>query len=104
MVVDFVGNGLGDAISGTGTLVILNDGLAAWFLARSEGLEGGEALDAVGAAEGLVGVFVAVDGDYLGEAVEVLGGFLVGGLEVLAVAAPWGVELDNLIGGKRGAG
>lgn len=46
----------------------------------------------------LVGVFVAVDGGDVGEAGEVGGGLLVGWLEVLAVAAPGGVELEDLAG------
>jgi hypothetical protein len=44
---------------------------------------------------------IAVDGGYLGQASEVLGSFLVRGLEVLAVAAPRGVEFDDLAGEKR---
>jgi hypothetical protein len=32
----------------------------------------------------------------LSEAIEVLGSLFIGGLEVLTVAAPWGVELDDL--------
>ena len=47
-------------------------------------------------AEGLVDLLVAVDGGDLGDTGERFGGRFVGGLEVLAVAAPWRVELDNL--------
>jgi len=39
---------------------------------------------------------IAVDGGDLGEALEALCGFFVGGLKVLAVTAPWRVELDDL--------
>jgi hypothetical protein len=49
-------------------------------------------------AEWLVFFFVAVDSRYLGQASEILGCLLVCGLEVLAVAAPWGVKFDDLEG------
>lgn len=49
-------------------------------------------------AERLVGLFVAIDCCYLGETGKVLGCFFVGGLKVLAMAAPWGIEFDNLKG------
>lgn len=54
-------------------------------------------MDAHLPAEGLVHLLVAVDGGDLGDAGKGLGGLLVGGLEVLAVAAPWRVELDDLV-------
>jgi hypothetical protein len=47
-------------------------------------------------AKRFIGLFVAVNGGYLGQASEVLGGLLVCWLEVFAVAAPWGVEFDDL--------
>lgn len=66
------------------------------FLRRADDFEGGEAFDPEGGAEGLVDVCVAVDGGDFDEAVKGAGGFFVGGFEVLAVAAPGGVELDDL--------
>lgn len=96
MVVDLVDNLLGHGGGGARSAVVLDDGLAAGLLAGAERLDGGEALDALGGAEALVGVVVAVDGGDLGQAVEVLGGLFVGGLEVLAVPAPGRVELDDL--------
>ena len=50
----------------------------------------------MGAAERLVGFFVTVDGGDLGQAIEVLGGLFVSGLQVLAMTAPGGVEFDDL--------
>jgi hypothetical protein len=76
-------------------LVVLDRRFAATLL-RADDLECREALDAQRPAKGLVRVIVAVYGDNLGEALEVLGCLFVGGLEVLAVAAPGGVELDDL--------
>lgn len=52
-------------------------------------------MDAHPAAERLVGVIVAVDGRDLGQSLEVLGCLFVGGLQVLAMAAPWGVESNK---------
>ena len=49
--------------------------------------------------EGLVDLFIAINSGNLGDTGERLGGLLVCRLEVLAVAAPWGVELDNLDNG-----
>jgi hypothetical protein len=48
--------------------------------------------------KGLVHLLIAVDGGDLGNASEGLGGRLVGGLEVLAVTAPWRVESGRLSG------
>jgi hypothetical protein len=48
------------------------------------------------ATERFVHLLVAVYGGDFGEAGERLCGGLVGGFEVLAVAAPWRVELDDL--------
>ena len=79
MIVDLFDDLLCDGRGRARTLVVLDDGPAG-LLARAEGLDGGEALDALGGAELLVGVVVAVDGGDLGEAFEVGGGFLVGGL------------------------
>jgi hypothetical protein len=76
-------------------LVILDHRFAATLL-RADDLERREALDAQRTAKGLVRVIVAVNGGDLGQALEVLGCLFVGGLEVLAVAAPGGVELDDL--------
>jgi hypothetical protein len=45
-------------------------------------------LDAHGAAETFVGVFVAVDGCDFGQTFEIGGGLFVGWFEILAVAAP----------------
>lgn len=96
MVVDLVGHLLGNGRGGTGTAVVFDNWFAAGFLAGAEGLESRESLDALGAAEGLVGILVAVDSNDLGETFEVLGRFFVGWLEALAVTAPGCVELDNL--------
>ena len=52
------------------------------------------------AAEGFVSVIVAVNGCYLGQAGEGFSGFFVGRLETLAVAAPGGVEFEDLVRGK----
>jgi len=49
-------------------------------------------LDAHLPAERLIHLIVAVDGGDLGDTGEGFGGRLVGGLEVLAVTAPWRVE------------
>lgn len=95
MVVNLGHHRIDDAARSARALVVLDDG-AAGLLSRADNLEGGEALDAHGAAKGLVGLVVAVDGGDFGEAVEVLCGFFVGGLEAFAVAAPGGVEFDDL--------
>ena len=47
-------------------------------------------------AEWLVLFLIAVDCRYFGKTSEVLGCFFVCGLEILAVATPWGVEFDDL--------
>lgn len=97
VVVDLGHDGVDNGSRRALALVVLDD-RAAKLLAGADDLEGGEALDAHVAAKGLVGVIVAVDGGDLCETVEVLGGLFVGGLEVLAVAAPGGVEFDDLEG------
>lgn len=53
-------------------------------------------MDAHGTAERFVGVIVTVDGGNLGKPLEALSCLLIGGLQVLAVAAPGGIELYNL--------
>jgi hypothetical protein len=72
-------------------LVVLHAWLSG-FLGRGHDLEGWEALHAHLAAEGFVLVIVAVDRGDIRQSVEVFRGFFVGGLEVLAVAAPGSVE------------
>lgn len=95
MVVDLVDDSVDNALGGTLALVVLDNRLTL-LGTGPDYLQGWEALDAKFAAKGLVFVFIAVDRSDLGEAFEVLSGFLVGGLEVLAVATPGGVELDDL--------
>jgi hypothetical protein len=46
--------------------------------------------------ERFVEVIVTVDGRNFCKTIEIFGGFLVRRLEVLAVAAPRGIELENL--------
>jgi len=94
MVVDLAHDSLLDGTSGSLTLVILNDRLAR-LLTGTDNLESRETLNAHGATELLVGVFIAVDGSDLSKAIEVLGSLLIGGLEVLTVTTPRSVELDN---------
>jgi hypothetical protein len=53
-------------------------------------------LDAHLTTERLVGVIVTIDSSDFGEPVEAFGSFLVCGLEVLAVAAPRGIEFEDL--------
>jgi hypothetical protein len=96
VVVDLGDDGLDDCVGGAPSLVVLNDGGAAALQAGADNLEGREAGDAQAAAKVLIGVLVAVDGGDLGQAIEVLSGLFIGGLEVLAVTAPGRVELDNL--------
>lgn len=96
MVVDLGDDGLDNGVGGALALVVLDDGLAAGLLTGADDLEGREAGDAEATTEGLVVVVVAVDSGDLGQAVKVPGGLFVGGLEVLAVAAPGRVELDDL--------
>jgi hypothetical protein len=95
MVVNLGHHRVDDTARRARALIVLHDRTAG-FLSGTDNLERGEALDAHGAAKGLVGLVVAVDGGDFGEALEVLGGFFVGGLEVFAVAAPGGVEFDDL--------
>ena len=64
----------------------------------------GDAADVVLAAQRFIDVVVAVDGHDIRQPGERLGCLFVGGLEILAVAAPGGVELDNLEVGVRGRG
>jgi hypothetical protein len=95
VVVNLVDHGVDNALSGTGSLVILDSGLAG-LLSRADDLEGWEAFDAELTTERLVLIFVTVDSGDFGETIEVLGGLLVGRLEVLAMAAPRRVELEDL--------
>jgi hypothetical protein len=46
--------------------------------------------------ERLVHFLIAVDGGDLGDTGEGFGSRLVSGLEILAVAAPWRIEFDDL--------
>lgn len=95
VIVDFVDDIFDDWLSLALARIVLDDGLAL-LGAGAEDLQSGKALDAELPTERFVEVFVAVDGGDLGQALQVLGGFLVGGLEVLAMSAPGGVELDDL--------
>lgn len=95
MVVDLVDDGVDDALGAPLALVVFDDWLALLGTGADD-LESREALDAELGAQALVLIFVAVYGSDLGEAFEVLGGLLVGRLEVLAVTTPWGVELNDL--------
>lgn len=69
------------------TLIVLGG-----ILVAAEDFDRGEALDVVGTADGLV--LGHVDGADLDESLQSGGGFGVLGDEILAVAAPWGVEFD----------
>jgi hypothetical protein len=95
MVVDLAHDSLLNSTCSSLTLVILNNRVTS-LLSRTNDLESGEALNTHATAELLVGLLITVNGSDLSETIEVLGGLFVGGLEVLTVAAPWGVELDNL--------
>jgi len=100
MIRDLVNHRIYDSLRSSRAIVILNDrfsGFRAWL----DDLQRGETLHSELSAKRLVGLLIAVDGGYLGQASEVLGSFLVRGLEVLAVAAPRGVEFDDLAGEKR---
>ena len=77
------------------TLVVFNNRVTS-LLSRTNDLESWEALDTHTTTELLVGLFIAVNSCDLSETIEVLGGLFIGGLEVLTVAAPRGVELDDL--------
>jgi hypothetical protein len=96
VVVDLVHDSITNARGSARSPVVLDDGLAAGLPAGAKRLERGEALDALGGAELLVGIVVAVHGGNVGQPVQVAGGLLVGRLEVLAVAAPRRIELDDL--------
>jgi len=52
-------------------------------------------LDSHTTAESLVVLIIAVDGDYLSQIFEPFRGLFIGGFEVLAMAAPWGIEPAN---------
>ncbi|KAI1840193.1 hypothetical protein JX266_013594 [Neoarthrinium moseri] len=80
----------------------LEQGARGALLAEQDGLGG----VVIGGQEGVKVLVshlldVAVDGDDASEAVEVLGRLLVGGLQVLTVAVPGGVELESLSGGRE---
>ena len=84
-------DGVDNILGGSSAIVIFY----CWFsglLGGFDDLEGWKALDAHAAAESLVALIVTIDGGDLSQAIETLGGFFVGGFEVLAMAAPWGVE------------
>jgi hypothetical protein len=77
------------ALEVTATLVVLD-------LAIREPFQGREALDAVLAAELLVGIGIDFgNGDFVGGVLERTGELFVDGRESLAVAAPGGEELDE---------
>jgi hypothetical protein len=99
MVGDLLDNGVDDGLRRAGALVVL-DGGAAGLLAGADDLERRKALDLEALAQRLVGVFIAIDAGDLGQALERLGGLFVGGGELLAVAAPGGVEPD-MLGGRK---
>jgi hypothetical protein len=97
VIVDLAHDSLLDSTGTSLALVILNNGLTR-LLARANNLESGKALNTHGTTELLVGFIITVNGSNLSKAIEVLGGFLVSGLEILTVTAPRSVELDNLEG------
>lgn len=76
--------------------MIVLDNRPAFLRSGSNDLQGGEALYAHATTELLVVVIVTVDGGDFSETFEALGSFLVSWLQVLAVTAPGGVELDDL--------
>ena len=72
-----------------------------WFsggLARLDDLEGRKSRDSESTAECFVRFLVTIDGCYFGKTSKLLGGLLVPRLEVLAVAAPWSIEFNDLEG------
>jgi hypothetical protein len=96
MVVNLVQHILDDASSGTRAIVVLDNWASAGLFSRANGLKSGEALNTHATAESLVLFLIAIDGSDFGVAFQLLGSLLESGLEVLAVAAPRSVELDNL--------
>ena len=97
MIRDLVNHRINNSLRSSWALVVLDDWLS-WLGSWLDDLESRESLYTKLSAERLVGLFVAIDCCYLGETGKVLGCFFVGGLKVLAMAAPWGVEFDNLKG------
>jgi hypothetical protein len=76
-------------------LIVFDDRLTR-FGTGFDYFEGREALHAEAAAERFVGLFIAVYGCYFCQAGEGIGSFFVGGLQVLAMAAPWSIEFNDL--------
>ena len=103
MIRDLVNHRVYNSLGSPWALVILDDWLSR-FGSWLDDLESWESLDTKLSAQRLVGVFVAIDCCYFGETGEILGCFFVGGLKVLAMAAPWGVEFDNLDGQQTQVG
>lgn len=84
-------DGVDDVFGGSPAIVVFY-GWFAGLLGGFDKFQGGKSLDTHAATESLVAFVVAIDGGDLCQAIETLGSFLVGGLEVLAMTAPWGVE------------
>ena len=97
MIRDLVNHRINNSLRSSWALVVLDDWLS-WLGSWLDDLESRESLYTKLSAERLVGLFVAIDCCYLGEALQIDGSLLVCWLEVLAVSAPRGVEFDNLKG------
>lgn len=95
MICDFVTNGIDNGLRFSRSLVVFDDRLAR-FLSRLDNLQGREALNAELTAEGLVGVFIAIDCCYFCQTCKTLGCLFVRWLQILAVSTPRCIELDNL--------
>jgi hypothetical protein len=96
VVVNLVQHIFDDTSSSSWAIVILDDGTTTRLLRRTDCLEGRETLNSHATTELLVFFIVTVDGSNLAIALELLGGFLVGRLEVLTVTAPRCIELNDL--------
>jgi hypothetical protein len=97
MVRDLVNYCIDNTLRRPRTLVIFDNWLSGG-LARFDDLESWKSCNAESTAESFVRFLVTIDSCYFGKTSQFLGGLLIRRLEVLAVAAPWSIEFDNLEG------
>jgi hypothetical protein len=97
MVGDLVNYCIDNTLRRPRTLIILDNWLSGG-LAGLDDLESWESCNSKSTTECFVRFLVTIDCCYFSKTSQFLGGLLVCRLEVLAVAAPWSIEFDNLEG------
>jgi hypothetical protein len=97
MVGDLVNYCIDNALRRPRTLIIFDNWLSG-VLAGRDDLESWKSRNSKATTECFIRFLVTIDCCYFGKTSKFLGGLLVRRLKVLAVAAPWSIEFDDLEG------